>query len=190
MPLPHSSAALDLIFGRRSVRAYAPDRLQPETIRGLLAAAVQAPTAMHLEPWAFVVVQDRNRLRRISERAKALWTRDAPPGSRFAEEMADPAFNVFYDAGTLIVVCATSTGPFADADCWLAAENLMLAASATGLGSCCIGMAVGALNLPEVKADLGVADSARAIAPIIVGVPRGTPPTPAVRKAPNILAWV
>lgn len=190
LPLQHPSAALDLIFARRSVRAYAPDPLAPDTVRGLLAAAVRAPTAMHLEPWAFLIVQDRHRLRRISDLAKALSVRDAPPDSRLAREMADPAFNVFYDAGTLIVVCTTSTSPFAEADCWLAAGNLMLAASATGLGSCCIGLATGALNAPDVKAELGVAAPVRAIAPIIVGVPRGTPPAPADRKAPNILAWL
>jgi hypothetical protein len=53
--------------------------------------------------------------------------------------LADPAFNLFYDAGTLIVVCRRMAGAFADADCWLAVENLMLAATARGLGSCCIG---------------------------------------------------
>lgn len=47
--------ALDAIFSRRSVRTYTPQQLDAATIRSLLDAAVQAPTAMHLEPWAFVV---------------------------------------------------------------------------------------------------------------------------------------
>ena len=38
----------------------------------LLDAAVHAPTAMHQEPWKFVVIQDRALLRRLSDRAKAL----------------------------------------------------------------------------------------------------------------------
>jgi hypothetical protein len=44
--------------------------------------------------------------------------------------LADPAFNIFYDAGSLIVVCCKARGRFVDADCWLAAENVMLAATA------------------------------------------------------------
>ncbi|HEY0962907.1 MAG TPA: nitroreductase family protein [Pseudomonadales bacterium] len=40
--------------GRRSVRAYTADTLSRATVATLLEAAVQAPTAMHAEPWTFV----------------------------------------------------------------------------------------------------------------------------------------
>jgi nitroreductase len=50
---------------------------------------------------------------------------------------------VFYDA--LIVIGARRRGPVVVADCWLAAENLMLAVCALGPGTCCIGSAVPAL---------------------------------------------
>jgi len=46
-------SALDAIFMRRSVRAYTAQALDEPTIRALLDAAVQAPTALHAEPWAF-----------------------------------------------------------------------------------------------------------------------------------------
>jgi len=55
-------------------------------------------------------------------------------------QLQDPHFSVFYDASTLIVIGARHPDPFAIADCWLAAENLMLAACALRLGSCCIGV--------------------------------------------------
>lgn len=54
-------SALDAILMRRSVRAFTSQSLDESTIRALLDAAVQAPTAMHTEPWSFVVVQDRQR---------------------------------------------------------------------------------------------------------------------------------
>lgn len=73
----------------------------------------------------------------------------------------------------LIVVCAKPMGPFVSADCWQAAENLMLAASALGLGTCCIGSAIPALNSPEAKSELGIPADVEAVAPIIVGVPSG-----------------
>lgn len=44
---------LDAIYARRAVRAYRDEQPAGELIRELLDAAVQAPTAMHLEPWAF-----------------------------------------------------------------------------------------------------------------------------------------
>jgi hypothetical protein len=46
------------------------------------------------------------------------------------------------------------------ADCWLAPENLMLAACAKGLGACVIGLAVSALSTPEWKAELKIPDGA------------------------------
>ena len=75
------------------------------------------------------------------------------------------------------------------ADCWLAAENLLLAACAQGLGTCVIGFAVSALNTPEWKSELKIPAEMTAIAPMIVGVPAGvTPPVP--RKPPEIISWI
>ena len=193
-------SALDVIFMRRSVRAYTTQKLDEATIRSLLDAAVQAPTAMHMEPWAFVVIQDEATLKRYSDRAKGSWAKeaakyrdlhagvDAATEKAFAERFASPDFCVFYDASTLIVICARPMGPFVVADCWLAAENLMLAACALGLGTCCIGSAIPALNSPEAKSELGIPADVEAVAPIIVGVPSG-PATEVLRQDPQVLYW-
>jgi nitroreductase len=113
----------------------------------------------------------------------------AAPAGRHLALLDNPEFNVFYDAGTLIVICAKRLGEFVTADCWLAAENVMLAACAMGLGSCCIGFALPALHEPDVKRVLGIPDGVDAVAAIIVGVPRGeTAVVP--RKSPNVLRWI
>lgn len=192
-------SALDAIFSRRSIRTYTDQQLDHATVQALLDAAVQAPTAMHGEPWAFVVVQDREALKRYSDLAKGSWAKElhkyrdlhvdaAAAGSAFAERFASPDFCVFYDASTLIVICGRRAGPFVAADCWLAAENLMIAACALGLGTCCIGSAVPALNSPETKAELGIPEDVDAVVPIIVGVPSG-PATEVSRQAPKVLHW-
>ncbi|HVO91667.1 MAG TPA: nitroreductase family protein [Terriglobales bacterium] len=184
---------IEAIHERRSVRSYSPQRLEAATIRSLLDAAVWAPTAVHEEPWAFVIVQDRALLQHLSDRAKKIFSAEAdqahPEQARHLLDMlANPDFNIFYDAGTLIVICARPKGAFVTADCWLAAENLLLAAHSMGLGSCVIGFAVPALNTPEIKADLGIPPECTAVAPIIVGVPSGATPR-TTRKEPEILAW-
>jgi nitroreductase len=193
-------SALDAIFTRRSVRSYTAQTIDRATVRALLDAAVQAPTALHAEPWAFVVIQDRAMLRRYSDLAKGSWAKeaikyrdlhilgDAAAAARFAGRFADPDFSVFYDAGTLIVICAKPMGPFVIADCWLAAENLMLAACALGLGTCCIGSAVPALNSAAVKNELGIPSDVIAVAPIIVGVPAEEAGAVS-RKDVEILCW-
>jgi nitroreductase len=188
----------EAIAKRRAVRAYRPDPIDEGTVRELLKEAVRAPTAMHAEPWTFAVLQDRALLKKYSDLAKTTWSeRDGsravahPPAARDAHALtllAQPDFNIFYDAGTLIVICARPLGSFVVADCWLAAENLMLAACAMGLGTCCIGFAVPVLNRIDVKAELGIPPDVIAVAPIIVGVPReDAPQTP--RKPPEIVCW-
>jgi len=191
-----ASGAIETIYQRRAVRSYAPERIEKATIRELLAAAVQAPTAVHREPWAFVVIQNKDRLHQYSDRAKALLLsqKEATSFFRQAEPNAlavlkDPVFNIFYDAGTLVVVGSKVRGPFVEADCWLAAENLMLAATAKGLGTCCIGFAVGILNTPDVKRELGIPENGAAVAPIIVGVQKQTP-AKVSRKPHEVLSWV
>ena len=178
----------DAINARRSVRAYAQEDPDKSAVKTLLEAAIRAPTAMHEEPWAFLVVQNRGLLKRLSDLAKPLFL-ERLHRTHVLETFSNPDFDIFHGAGTLIVICAKPSGPFVEADCWLAAENLMLAACALGLGSCIIGSSVGALNMPEVKAELGIPGEFNAVAPIVVGRPSGETPSVS-RKDPIILDWV
>lgn len=176
----------EAILARRSVRSYTPQEIDRTTVRILLEAAVRAPTAMHEEPWAFVIIQDRQLLRRLSDIAKPLFVEEVRQAGHALDAFSSPDFNIFHDAGTLIVIGSSLTAPFVAADCWLAAENMMLAACAMGLGTCIIGSALPALNVPEVKDQLAIPGEFSAIAPIIVGYPRGeTALNP--RKEPMIL---
>lgn len=186
-------STLDAIYHRRSVRNYTLQTIDQAVIRTLLDAAVHAPTAMHEEPWSFAVIQDKNLLTRLSDSTKerlrsGMQGSDSHHAKHTLELVNKPDFHVFYNAGTLIIIYSKFQGPFVVADCWLAAENLMLAACAQGLGTCVIGLAVSALNTPEWKAELSIPAEMTAIAPIIVGVPVGeTPPVP--RKRTEIIAW-
>lgn len=187
---------LTAIYRRRSVRSYMPEDVAPITLNRLLRAAVQAPTAMHRESCAFAVIQNRDVLRRYSDSAKSLLLhQQATVGMPEAQELSlhdrllDPAFNIFYDAGALVVICRKSDTSFAEADCWLAAQNLMLAAVAENLGSCCIGLALPALNTAEAHRELCIPEGGAAVAAIILGVPSG-PATPTTRKPPKILCWL
>jgi nitroreductase len=94
---------LDLIYRRRAVRAYKSDAIDERRIRALLDVAVHAPTAMHQEPWRFVVVQDRGVLHDLSDRAKEMATGEATShgnllkprgavGDGIVSPLADPEF--------------------------------------------------------------------------------------------------
>ena len=193
-------SALDVIYSRRSVRAYTAERIPQSTVRALLDAAVQAPSSLGGDDsLSFVVVQHPRRLARLSELTKTRWTElvhtdmhlhlAASLGLEIdLSRGADPEFDIFYGATTLIVIWARRPDSFAAADCWLAAENLMLAAEALGLGTCCVGAVAPALNDSEMRLELAIPPVLTAVAPIVVGVPAG-PSTPLERRVPDVIAW-
>lgn len=88
-PNDSAKSIMDAIYKRHAVRTYRPDKIESEAVRKLLHAAVRAPTAIHLEPWAFVVIQDRSLLKRLSDRAKVLASRDAERAPTAAQAHLD-----------------------------------------------------------------------------------------------------
>jgi nitroreductase len=199
-PAARPLSALDVIFTRRSVRAYEKKKLDQRTIRSLLDAAVRAPTAMQTEPWLFLVIQDERTLVRYSNLAKAMkasemdaqldrgWP-DKTHRDQFLARLRDPAFSIFYNAPALVVISARSNRPFVEADCWLAAENLMLAACALGLGSCVVGAALAAFNTPDATEEFGLPRESFAVAPIVIGVPAVPASEASSRREPEIIWW-
>jgi len=141
-----------------------------------------------------VVIRDRSLLDRYAERAKAIYLADPPVGDLAAtpepalrhlrEVLAQPGYDVFHGASTLITLYAT--GVHDVPECYLAAQNLMLAAYAMGLGSCPIGLSLPLMNQPEVKDELGVPASVVAALPIVVGHPAERPDA-TMRNPPRVL---
>jgi nitroreductase len=180
-----------VIADRRAIRDYADEPVPEDLIKMLIRAATLAPSAVNQQPWAFAVVQDQLALRRYSVRAKSLLAKSADSEtslSRLREVLVDPDFK-FYNAGTLIVICAKPLGRHPDWDCYLAGQNLMLAAVDLGTGTCPIGLAWPLLSEPDVKEELGIPPSYIPVLPIIVGFPR-EPAAPVERKDPEILCWI
>lgn len=182
---------MDALYQRRTVRAYTDEAVPRETIEILLQAAVQAPTGMNMQPWAFGVLQGADVLRDLSDRAKAflLENIDRFPGfERYRDMMANPETNLCYGASACIVVYATPNGVTTDNDCTMAAQNIMLAATDLGLGTCWVGFLGFTLNDPDVKRQFGVPEDYRVVAPIIVGSPLGEVP-PVEKNPPQVLYW-
>lgn len=179
---------IEAIYHRRSVRAFTADIVAPELIDELVSAAVQAPSAMNLQPWAFLITEGRTTLSQFSERAKRHLLETMTPDSsifHYRGQLSEPAFDIFYGASVLIVIAATFDAAQSAEDCCLAAQNLMLAAHGIGLGTCCIGFARPWLNLAETKAELVLPASYSPIIPLVVGYPKSAAP-PVPRKKPEI----
>jgi nitroreductase len=189
---PSNMNLVEAMHARRAVRSYQSRRVEEGTLRNLLHLAVHAPSARNAQPWMFAVVQDTKLLQGYSDRAKALLVDQLPTdpkADQYRSRLSDPAFNIFYDASTLVAIGVAEPGPYAQADCWLAAGALMLAATDAGLGTCPIGFAVPLLNTPDVKRELGFSPSGMVAAPIIVGYATVAPPA-VPRHEPRIVSWV
>ena len=190
-PAP-SVAVLDVIRNRRSVRDYTPEPVRRDILQQLIETACLAPSAMNEQPWHFTIVTDRGLMDRIASDGKAymLFSGARREGhSGFAASLLrDDAFHIFYHAPALAVISAPSQAHWAVEDCALAAQNLMLAAYAIGLGTCWIGFAQAWLQSAEGKRSIGLPDGLLPIAPIIVGHPARIAPT-APRRAPTV-RWI
>jgi len=182
---------IEAIAGRRAVREYTHEIVDEKTIHRLIDAAVRAPSAVNRQPWTFTIVRDQVVLDRISREAKSHMLATMPLNTQsdhFRPLLTDPNFQIFYHAPVLILISADSAGSWNVEDCALAAENLMLAAYAAGLGSCWIGFAQSFLNSSTGKNMLGIPAAWVPVAPIIVGHPKAPPP-PVTRKAPKV-RWI
>ena len=103
-----------LIEGRRSIRRYKKDPVEPEKVAKILEAALRAPSSRNLKPWEFIAVTEPELLAKLAEARK---------------------HNAFLkDAPLAIVVCADSE----KCDVWV--EDAAIAATFTGLAATALGL--------------------------------------------------
>jgi nitroreductase len=176
------------IRSRHAVRSYTRQPVAEQVLHQLLDAAVRAPNAKNDQPWSFAIVQNRELLQRYSDRVKTLRAGSSAESPATRALLHSQRFDVFYGAGTLIIICGRLDNEYAEADCWLAAENLMLAACDLGLGTCPVASAAPALNSARVKAELDIPNEFAVIAPIVVGYPDELAALPTPRSPPRILS--
>lgn len=182
---------LDAISGRRTVRQYKPEGPSDYLLRQLIEAATWAPSAMNGQAWHFTVITNQELLDRIALHARQ-WIQENEPWLAGSQEvralLADPDFHMLHHAPALIVISAPAGGKWNAEDCAVAAQNLMLAATGQGLGSCWIGLAQGWLNSPEGRQAIALPAGEWVIAPLVVGYARERPEAHSRRK-PSI-TWI
>ncbi len=169
---------MEVIQKRRAVRDYENIPVDKSTIQSLINVAITAPSAMNLQPWAFCVCLSQERIESLASRAKDWLLENSADtsGEHTTHSMLNnPEFALFHHAPALVLVLAKSSDSQAIEDCCLAAENLMLAARNTQLGTCWIGMSRPWLNLPSTKLEFGIPETYSVVAPIVLGVPKAWP---------------
>ena len=163
---------------QRACRAFRPDVVPRELVRRVLEAATRAPSAENTQPWRFIVVEDAARRRGIGELAGRMWAAGArdftaakiPPW--MLAEVDALAGGGMGAAPVLVVVAADTTevpGAALESSIWPAVQNLLLAATAEGLGSALTTLPT---FFPAELAELvGLPEGVRALAVVPLGYP-------------------
>ena len=134
------------IFNRRSIRAYKPISVEQEKLDIILQAALCGPTAMNRQQTHFAVLRGKTLDRFIE--AMGMLASDGRLPFRANEH---GTFRPHYDAPVLIIASEDRNNPLGYADCSCALENMFIAATALGLGSCWINCPHPACDYPEVR---------------------------------------
>jgi nitroreductase len=151
---------LEAISTRRSVRKFSDAEVTPAEIEVLLRAAMAAPSAGNQQSWRFVVVHDAETRARLA---------DSTP---YGKPMGRATLGIVVLGDTTV---ETFPGNWAN-DCAAAVENLLLAAHATGLGACWLGVYPGEEREQAVADIIGAPDGIRPYCMIAVGRPEAPGP--------------
>lgn len=167
------STAIENIFARKSVRAYTPKPVEKEKVDLLVKAAMAAPTAVNKQPWAFVVVDDRNVLDKLAaELPYAKMTAQAPLAIIVCGDLSK-ALNGEADRYWML-------------DCSAASENLLLAAESMGLGAVWTAVYPESDRIAKVRSVLSLPDYIVPLNLIPVGYPQRQEEAKNKFKAENV----
>lgn len=188
---------IEMIKTRRSVRNYREDPVSDEDIKFLIDCARYAPSGMNMQPWSFLVIQNKEVIQKLSESGKKAMillaeqmVNDSNKAPDFISFLKTKGTSLFYNAPLLIIILGNKKSVTADWDCAMAAQNMMLAAHSRDIGSCWIGFAMPALMDEKILEELGAPPGYKAVAPLIFGYPQGKTATAIPERREPELKWL
>ena len=169
---------------RRSIRAYEARPVEREKLEAVLRTGNQAPIFGQFHMSVFVGPEQ------ISAVDTAAVEGMAHSGVPFLEQLAaQEGFHPLYGAASLVVLSAPGGNDekgFNMANVSCAAENMMLAATELGLGSCFLMGPMIAFSDPALRARLGLPEGYEPLIGVALGYAAGEHPTAPDRKNDNI----
>lgn len=168
-----SAGFFTVLRNRHSSRAFTDEPVSKEDLETMLRAAMQAPSAANEQPWEFVVITDKSLLSQVG--AINSWARYAK------------------DAPMAILVCLNENKEkekgMGIVDMGICSENLMLSATALGLGSVFTGIYPYKERMQGFAKLCGLPDYIEPIGLIVVGHPKITDHKPVDRFNPDAIHY-
>ncbi len=158
------------LLERRSIRKFKLDQIKEEDLNAILEAGMYAPSGANQQSALFIVIQDKETLKKISAMNAAVLGKDIDP---------------YYNAPTVILVFADKSKVTPVEDASLALGNMFNAAASLGIGSCWVHRTRQMFETEEGKDLLkkwGVSGDYIGVGSCILGYPDGKHPKAAPRK--------
>lgn len=167
------SSVIEAIESRRSIRAYKDVPVEREKLQTIAECGVWAPSAMNKQEWELRIVDSKEWI----DECTATYLK-AIEGTDKVKHMVTPTFkNVFRNASAVIFVAAPD-GLFSGVNIGMLGENMMLAATELGLGTCCLGSVQMLFAEPAMEkylSSLGFSEGYKLSYALAVGYPDETP---------------
>jgi nitroreductase len=158
------------LLARRSIRKFKPEQIREEELNAILKAGMYAPSGANQQSALFVVIQDKETLKKLSAMNAAVLGKDIDP---------------YYNAPTVILVFADKSKIAPVEDASLALGNMFNAAASLGIGSCWVHRAKQMFETAagkDLMSKWGVAGDYIGVGSCILGYPDGEHPKAAPRK--------
>lgn len=183
------------LANRRSIRSFLPDPLPPYQLREILEAGRMAPSGGNRQACHFLVIQSPHILAELSQKAVSAFARMQITPHTY-ESLASSIrkakqghYDFLYGAPVLVLVANLINHGNAMADSACALENMMLAASSFGLGSCWINQLRWLHDEPSLRSyllSIGMAPEETIYGGAVFGLPKHLPTAPLPRTGNRI----
>ena len=155
-----AQAAINNIMTRTSIRQYTNEPVSKADIETMLRAGMAAPTAVNKQPWHFVVVTDKAKLKALS-------------GGR--GRMLEQCAVAIVVCGDMEKAMPGKAKEYWIQDCSAATENILLAANALGLGAVWTGVYPMEDRMGAVSKAMKLPETIVPLCTIVIGHPAEQP---------------
>lgn len=155
-----AQAAINNIMTRTSIRQYTNEPVSKADIETMLRAGMAAPTAVNKQPWHFVVVTDKAKLKALS-------------GGR--GRMLEQCAVAIVVCGDMEKAMPGKAKEYWIQDCSAATENILLAANALGLGAVWTGVYPMEDRMAAVSKAMKLPETIVPLCTIVIGHPAEQP---------------
>lgn len=187
----------EIIVRRRSVRKFKKDTIPEQILNSILEAGRWAPSASNSQPWHFIVVtstETKSKIAQLSTKfSKEHWRRFSPQQAKYIAARGgswDKSYMV--EIPILLVVCCKLSESMRDelalGSVWMAVENILLAATDEGLGSC-VYTFLNRKEENELKSILRVNMADRIACIIQLGYTKTVPEAPSRKQLNTIVSY-